>query len=639
MASRSSSTLRKSAPRRATGAAKSRAAKAKSASKAAPSKTKGKAEAASGLGKLPEWNLTDLYAGIDAPEVARDLDALDKDCVAFASDYKGRLAEETAKPDGGKWLAEAVRRYEAIDDLAGRLGSYAGLIHAGDSVDPAISKFYGDVSERLTAASVHLLFFALELNRIDDAVIEQAMQTPELAHYRPWIEDSRKDKPYQLEDRVEQLFHEKSVSGYAAWNRLFDQTISSLRFKVGGKDLAIEPTLSLLQDRSPEKRKAAGQALAKTFKANERTFALITNTLAKDKEIADRWRGFKDVADSRHLANRVEGEVVDALVASVRAAYPRLSHRYYALKAGWFKKKKLAHWDRNAPLPFAATGRISWPDARKTVLTAYGAFSPEMARIAERFFDDRWIDAPVRPGKAPGAFSHPTTPSAHPYVLMNYQGKPRDVMTLAHELGHGVHQVLAAKNGALMAPTPLTLAETASVFGEMLTFKRLLGQTKDARQRQALLAGKVEDMINTVVRQIAFYSFERAVHTERRNGELTAERIGEIWLSVQGESLGPAIEIKPGYETFWMYIPHFIHSPFYVYAYAFGDCLVNSLYAVYENAAAGFAERYLEMLAAGGTKHYSELLAPFGLDAKDPTFWDGGLSVIESLITELEAMG
>ena len=594
--------------------------------------------AVSKLGKLPEWNLTDLYAGIDAPDVARDLATLDAECAAFAADYKGKLAEETAKPEGGAWLAQAVKRYEAIDDLAGRLGSYAGLVHAGDSVDPAISKFYGDVSERLTAASVQLLFFVLEMNRIDDAVIEQAMQTPELAHYRPWIEDSRKDRPYQLEDRIEQLFHEKSVSGYSAWNRLFDQTISSLRFKVGGKDLAIEPTLSLLQDRAPEKRKAAAEALGKTFKANERTFALITNTLAKDKEISDRWRGFKDVADSRHLANRVEGEVVDALVASVRAAYPRLSHRYYALKAGWFKKKKLPYWDRNAPLPFAATGSIPWTEARKMVLAAYDAFSPEMAQIAERFFNERWIDAPVRPGKAPGAFSHPTTPSAHPYVLMNYQGKPRDVMTLAHELGHGVHQVLAARNGALMAPTPLTLAETASVFGEMLTFKRLLGETRSAKQRQALLAGKVEDMINTVVRQIAFYSFERAVHTERRAGELTAARLGELWLSVQGESLGPAIDIKPGYETFWMYIPHFIHSPFYVYAYAFGDCLVNSLYAVYENATEGFAERYLAMLSAGGTKHYSELLKPFGLDAKDPTFWDGGLSVIAGMIDELEAM-
>jgi oligoendopeptidase F len=623
MSSRSPSASRKSAAQHKPVAAKP-AAKSKTISKA---------------GKLPEWNLADLYSGIDAPEVVRDLQKMDKECVAFETDYKGKLAEHAAKEDGGSWLAEAVRRYEAIDDLAGRLGSYAGLVHAGDSVDSAISKFYGDVSERLTAASVHLLFFALELNRVDDSVIERAMETPELGHFRPWIEDLRKDKPYQLEDRVEQLFHEKSQSGYAAWNRLFDQTISALRFKVGAKELAIEPTLNLLQDRAGEKRKAAAQALAKTFKANERTFALVTNTLAKDKEISDRWRGFADVADSRHLNNRVEREVVDALVGSVRSAYPKLSHRYYALKAGWFKKKKLPHWDRNAPLPFAVTSTIAWSEARNMVLSAYRGFSTEMATIAERFFTDRWIDAPVRPGKAPGAFSHPTTPSAHPYVLMNYQGKPRDVMTLAHELGHGVHQVLAAKNGALMAPTPLTLAETASVFGEMLTFKRLLSQTKSQQQRQALLAGKVEDMINTVVRQIAFYSFERAIHTERKNGELTAERIGEIWLSVQGESLGPAIEIKPGYETFWMYIPHFIHSPFYVYAYAFGDCLVNSLYAVYENASEGFAERYLEMLAAGGTKHYSELLRPFGLDAKDPKFWDGGLSVISGMIDELEAMG
>lgn len=629
MASRTSA-LRKS-PAKSQSAPKAKA----SAKKASPKKTSGAAKAA----KLPEWNLTDLYPALDAPEVTRDLDKLDADCVAFEAAYKGKIAEQVARPDGGEWLAEAIRSYEAIDDLAGRLASYAGLAHAGNTVDAAISKFYGDVSERITAASTHLLFFALELNRVDDDVIERAMAAPALNHYRPWIEDLRKDKPYQLEDRVEQLFHEKSVSGYAAWNRQFDQTISALRFKVGGKELAIEPTLTLLQDRAPAKRKAAAQALAKTFKANERTFALITNTLAKDKEISDRWRGFQDIADARHLANRVEREVVDALVASVRAAYPRLSHRYYKMKARWFKKKSLPFWDRNAPLPFAAKSQIGWSDAKSTILKAYGDFSPQMANIAERFFTDRWIDAPVRPGKAPGAFSHPTTPSAHPYVLMNYQGKPRDVMTLAHELGHGVHQVLAAKNGALMAPTPLTLAETASVFGEMLTFKRLLAQTKNAKERQALLAGKVEDMINTVVRQIAFYSFERAIHTERRNGELTAQRIGEIWLSVQGESLGPAIEIKPGYETYWMYIPHFIHSPFYVYAYAFGDCLVNSLYAVYENASEGFADRYLAMLSAGGTKHYSELLQPFGLDAKDPKFWDSGLSVIESLIAELEAMG
>ena len=336
-------------------------------------------------------------------KIARDLDKLDADCAAFEASYKGRLAEETAKEGGGSWLAGVVKSYEAIDDLAGRLGSYAGLIHAGDSVDAKISKFYGDVSERITAASVHLLFFGLELNRVDDAVMEQAMQSsPELGYYRPWIEDSRKDKPYQLEDRVEQLFHEKSVSGYAAWNRMFDQTISSLRFKVGGKELAIEPTLNLLQDRDGAKRKSAAQALAKTFKANERTFALVTNTLAKDKEISDRWRGFEDIADARHLNNRVEREVVDALVASVRAAYPQLSHRYYKLKAKWFGKKSLAHWDRNAPLPFAATGSIPWSDAKQMVLSAYGDFSPEMAGIAGRFFDERWIDAAMRPGQGTG---------------------------------------------------------------------------------------------------------------------------------------------------------------------------------------------------------------------------------------------
>lgn len=590
-------------------------------------------------GALPEWDLSALYSSIDAPEVARDLDRLDAEAVEFENLYKGKLSEGVVKDGGADWLGAAVRRFEGIDDLAGRLGSYAGLVHAGNTVDPKISKFYGDVQERITASWTHLLFFTLELNRIDDEVLERAMAAPALGHYRPWLEDIRKDKPYQLEDRVEQLFHEKSTTAYSAWNRLFDDTIAGLRFKVGGKELAIEPTLTLLQDRSEAKRKAAATALGKTFGENVRLFTLVTNTLAKDKEISDRWRGFQDVADARHLSNRVEREVVDALVASVRRAYPQLSHRYYALKAKWFRKKKLATWDRNAPLPFAADRQIGWSDARSLVLTAYGDFSPQMAAIAQRFFDDRWIDAPVRPGKRPGAFAHPTTPSAHPFVLLNYQGKPRDVMTLAHELGHGVHQVLAAPNGALMAPTPLTLAETASVFGEMLTFKRLLGATSDSKQRKALLAGKVEDMINTVVRQIAFYTFERAVHTERRKGELTAQRVGEIWMEVQHESLGAAIEIKPGYETFWTYIPHFIHSPFYVYAYAFGDCLVNSLYAVYEKAADGFAERYLAMLAAGGTRHHSELLAPFGLDAREPAFWDGGLSVIARMIDELEAIG
>jgi oligoendopeptidase F len=610
---------------------------AKPASKSAGKKAV-KAAKAPDLGALPEWNLADLYPAIDSPDIRRDLDRGETECIAFEKDYQGKLAGFAAQPSGWPALAEAVRRYEAVQDLLGRVVSYASLVYAGNTTDPIRSKFYGDVQERITAISLHLLFFTLELNRIEDAQLEAAMEDPILGHYRPWIEDVRKEKPYQLEDRIEQLFHEKSVSGYSAWNRLFDETMASLRFDVQGQRLALEPTLNLLQDRSEKARKSAAEALSSTFKNNVRLFTLITNTLAKDKEISDRWRGFQDVADERHLSNRVEREVVEALVSAVRASYPSLSHRYYALKARWFGKDKLPHWDRNAPLPKVDMRSIKWSEAKDTVLSAYGAFSPRMAQIAGRFFDERWIDAPVRPGKAPGAFAHPTVPSAHPYVMLNYQGKPRDVMTLAHELGHGVHQVLAAPNGPLMAPTPLTLAETASVFGEMLTFQRLLAATKDKVQRKAMLAAKVEDMINTVVRQIAFYTFERMIHTERKNGELTAERIGEIWMQVQRESLGNAIDIRPGYEVFWTYIPHFIHSPFYVYAYAFGDCLVNSLYAVYEKAEAGFADRYLAMLAAGGTKHHADLLKPFGLDARDPNFWQGGLSVISRMISEIEAL-
>jgi oligoendopeptidase F len=590
------------------------------------------------LGALPEWDLTALYPAMDSSLFATDLTRAEAECKAFAETYRGRLDSLARAGDTGAALAEAVKRFETVEDLLGRIMSFAGLIYSGDTTDPQRAKFYGDTQERLTAASSELLFFTLELNRLDDALVDGVAAQGPMAHWRPWIEDVRKDKPYQLDDRLEQLFHEKSVTGRSAWNRLFDETMAALRFTIDGEELSLEPTLNKLQDSDGAMRQKAAEALASVFRANLRTFTIVTNTLAKDKEISDRGRGFEDVADSRHLANRVEREVVDALVAAVREAYPRLSHRYYALKARWFGRDRLDHWDRNAPLPKVEQRTIGWDEARDTVLGAYGDFSPRMAAIARRFFDERWIDAPVRPGKAPGAFAHPTVPSAHPFVLLNYQGKPRDVMTLAHELGHGVHQVLAAPNGALMAPTPLTLAETASVFGEMLTFRRLLAATSDARQRKAMLAAKVEDMINTVVRQIAFYSFERKVHTERRQGELTSDRLNAIWLEIQAESLGPSIALRDGYETFWTYIPHFIHSPFYVYAYAFGDCLVNSLYGVYEKAQDGFVERYFAMLSAGGTKHHSELLAPFGLDASDPAFWQIGLSMIEGLIVELEGM-
>jgi len=594
----------------------------------------GLANEATRLGVLPEWNLDDLYSSPDSGALKRDLENASSGSTAFQEHYQGKLEDLASKSDKGAELLEAIKTFEEFQDALGRIGSFAGLLYAANTSDPACAKFYGDMQEKLTAISTKLLFFELEFNRLPDSVLE----LPALQHYRPWIDDLRKEKPHQLSDDLERLIHEKAISGRAAWNRLFNETMTGLRFEMDGQQLSLEPTLNFLMHPAEDKRREASESLSAVFSNNVRLFTLITNTLAKDKEISDRWRGFGDVADARHLANRVERPVVDALVGAVCDAYPRVSHRYYALKAKWLGKQHLAHWDRNAPLPDKPNRTIAWDEAENIVLDAYGDFSNDMADIAKTFFDKRWIDAPVREGKSPGAFSHPTVPSAHPYILLNYQGKPRDVMTLAHELGHGVHQVLANGQGALMAPTPLTLAETASVFGEMLTFKKLLAQADEPTERKALLASKIEDMINTVARQIAFYNFERVVHQERREGELTSDRLAEIWMDVQRESLGPAVELKPGYETFWCYIPHFIHSPFYVYAYAFGECLVNSLYAVYEDANEGFAEKYFDMLRAGGSKNYKELMAPFGLDASDPGFWSMGLSVIERLIDELEAM-
>ena len=589
------------------------------------------------LGPMPVWDLGDLYPGPQSDAVAADLAKAAAEAKRIKETYEGKLA---GLAKAGAPFGEAIAAYEALSDTLGKLGAYAGLLYASDRSNPEHARFYGNIQEQLTAITTDLLFFELEINRMDDAELAQALTVPAVARYKPWLEDLRKEKPYQLEERLERLFHEKSLTARGAWNRLFDETMAALRFEVKGEPapLPLEPALNLLMHPDGARRQAAAEALAKVFKDNVRLFTLVTNTLAKDKEIADRWRGFKDVADSRHLANRVEGEVVDALVSAVREAYPATAHRYYALKAKWLGKPRLAYWDRNAPLPDRPERTVTWAEARATVLDAYGTFEPRMAAIAERFFDHGWIDAPVREGKSPGAFSHPTVPSVHPYILMNYQGKPRDVMTLAHELGHGVHQTLAAPLGPLLSQTPLTLAETASVFGEMLTFKALLASATDAKERKALLAQKVEDMINTVVRQIAFYTFERRLHEERKGGELTAERLGQIWLEVQGESLGPAIELGQGYETWWCYVPHFIHSPFYVYAYAFGDCLVSSLYGLYQDAHPGFVAKYFAMLEAGGSKHHSELLAPFGLDATQRTFWQKGLKVLEGMIDELEAM-
>lgn len=585
------------------------------------------------LGDLPEWDLSDLYKDEDAPELKRDLDWLEQACASFASDFEGKLTDLDAEG-----MLDCVLRNEKINSIAGRIMSFAGLRYYQLTTDSGRAKFMSDCQEKITNFTTPLVFFTLELNRLEDDHLDGLFaRNADLARYKPVFDRIRAMKPYQLSDELEKFLHDLGVVG-DAWERMFDETIAGLEFNVNGDTLGIEGTLNFLTDTDRANREAGARALADVFQDNVKTFARVHNTQAKEKEIIDRWRGMETAQTGRHLSNQVEPEVVEALRNAVVKAYPKLSHRYYELKRKWLGLDVMQVWDRNAPLPMEDPRVVDWPTAEKTVMDAYTAFDPRMGELAKPFFTDGWIDAAVKPGKAPGAFAHPTVTDVHPYVMLNYLGKPRDVMTLAHELGHGVHQVLAAGQGEMLSSTPLTLAETASVFGEMLTFRKMLDGAKTKSERRVMLAGKVEDMINTVVRQIAFYDFECKLHEARRGGELTPDDINALWMSVQAESLGPAFEYMEGYETFWAYIPHFVHSPFYVYAYAFGDGLVNALYAVYAEGEEGFEEKYFDMLKAGGSKHHKELLAPFGLDASDPAFWDKGLSMISGFIDELEAM-
>ena len=583
------------------------------------------------LGQLPDWNLNDLYTATDAKELIRDLNWLEKECNEFAKSYEGKLHTLSDKE-----MLTCIVRNEKISSISGRIISYAGLLYYQKTTDADRAKFLSDMQEKITVFTTKLVFFSLEINSLEDEFLDKLFtKNDQLARYKPVFEKIRAMKPYQLNDEIEKFLHDLGIVG-DAWEKLFDETIAGLTFKIGDESLNIEATLNLLTDQNRENREKATRELARVFSENIKVFTRVHNTQAKEKEIIDRWRGMPTAQMGRHLANQVEPEVVEALRNAVVKAYPEISHRYYELKRKWLGLEIMQVWDRNAPLPMESNKLVTWDEAQKVVTSAYTNFDSRMSDLITPFFNEGWIDAGVKPGKAPGAFAHPTVTDVHPYIMLNYLGKPRDVMTLAHELGHGVHQVLASSQGQMLSSTPLTLAETASVFGEMLTFQQMLDQSCDKNERKVLLANKVEDMINTVVRQIAFYDFECKLHNARRSGELTPSDINSLWMSVQSESLGPAFEFVDGYETFWSYIPHFVHSPFYVYAYAFGDGLVNALYATYKENPKGFEDKYFNLLSAGGSKHHKELLKPFDLDASDPKFWTKGLSMISRMIDELE---
>ena len=586
------------------------------------------------LGQLPDWNLNDLYTATDAKELIRDLNWLEKECNEFAKSYEGKLHTLSDKE-----MLTCIVRNEKISSISGRIISYAGLLYYQKTTDADRAKFLSDMQEKITVFTTKLVFFSLEINSLEDEFLDKLFtKNDQLARYKPVFEKIRAMKPYQLNDEIEKFLHDLGIVG-DAWEKLFDETIAGLTFKIGDESLNIEATLNLLTDQNRENREKATRELARVFSENIKVFTRVHNTQAKEKEIIDRWRGMPTAQMGRHLANQVEPEVVEALRNAVVKAYPEISHRYYELKRKWLGLEIMQVWDRNAPLPMESNKLVTWDEAQKLVTGAYTNFDSRMSDLIKPFFNEGWIDAGVKPGKAPGAFAHPTVTDVHPYIMLNYLGKPRDVMTLAHELGHGVHQVLASSQGQMLSSTPLTLAETASVFGEMLTFQQMLDQSCDKNERKVLLANKVEDMINTVVRQIAFYDFECKLHNARRSGELTPSDINSLWMSVQSESLGPAFEFVDGYETFWSYIPHFVHSPFYVYAYAFGDGLVNALYATYKENPKGFEDKYFNLLSAGGSKHHKELLKPFDLDASDPKFWTKGLSMISRMIDELETFG
>ena len=583
---------------------------------------------------IPSWDLKDLYPGTEAPEIKKDLRKVAQLTKKFRVNYRGKIS--TLKEHG---FIKLFGDWENLQQKSGRLLSFAQLLHAQNNKCPRRIKFLSDIEEKLTKLSSRTTFLPLEINQINEKQYKKLVSKKSpIRKYKIFFEKLRAMKPYQLSEKMENFLNEYGSSTRNSWCKLFDETISEMSILMNNKRYSLEQAIHLLQSPNSRLRQSTGIKLAKEFQGNLTVFARITNSLAKEKQIEDSWRKFKSPDDYRHLSNNVEPKIIKNLRNTVVNSYPETSHKYYRLKAKMMGREKLRLWDRNAPLKRINQPTISWDTAKNIVLESYADFHPRMAEIGKTFFENGWIDAKIVSGKTPGAFSHPTVTDVHPYVLLNYFGSNRDIMTLSHELGHGIHQVLAAKQGEILATTPLIIAETASVFGEMLTFERILKEEKNQSQRKYLIASKIEDMINTVIRQISFYDFEYRVHQQRKNGELTTKSISEIWMDISKESLGDAFLYDDRYESFWSYIPHFIHSPFYVYAYAFGDGMVNALYSTYRSGMDDFENKYLDLLSAGGSKTHTDLLSPFNLDLSENNFWQKGIQVLKDLVTELESL-
>ena len=583
--------------------------------------------------ELPLWDLSEIYKDIKDPMIKNDLKDIRNLSKDFLKKWKGKIKDLNSQE-----FVDCIDQYQNLNEKIYKIGTHSNLIFATNMEDPEISRYNSSISDEVTEIFSSLIFVTLELSKINDDIINEWVLNDEAKQWLPYLTILRKRNPYLLDPLVEEILIEKSATGRSAWVRLFDETSAALRFPFKTEMVSEAEILNYLSDIDPEKRKIAGKSLSQTLEKNKRIFGMILNVISRDRYIEDNKRGFKRIVSSRNLDNDVEDEVVDALVKTVDEAMPQLTHRYYKWKAKQFGKSKIDWWDRNAPLPQTSDRSIEWSEAKSIVLESFASFHPEIARLANLFFQNNWIDADVRKGKASGAFAHPSIPSLHPYVLLNYQGKIRDVMTLAHELGHGVHQILAAKNGLLMSETPLTVAETASVFGEMLVFRKLLEESNHEQKKQ-LLAGKIEDMLNTVARQIGFHQFEVKFHEARIKSELTPDEIGDIWMETQSHAVGPYVNLTEDYKVLWGYIPHFVHTPFYVYAYAFGDSLVNALWHAYQNTdKQSFSEKYIAMLSAGGTKSHNDLLKPFNLSAYDKSFWQKGINMISGLMDELESL-